>query len=541
MARVLTSIATTAIVCGGAFGQQPSAPPRFETADVHAKATTAAPSVRTNLSPSGRYEVRSATMVDLIRISYGSAPDKILGGPDWLETDRFDVIAKAPAGVGKESLNSMLRSLLADRFKLVAHSDTKPVLAYVLKAGAKPLLKPADGSVDAGCKPEAPSGSGPPGSGRGMINGVPVLLGPDRTVHYLCRNMTMAAFAEVIPRLVIGGGMAPVFDLTGLKGAWNFDLRWSLLPGTPGADAGAWISIFDAVDKQLGLKLGKEPVPTPVIVVDSVNEKPTPNPPGIAAALPPIPLPEKFDLAVIKPAEAGPGPPRLLVQPGGRVVVQAMTLSALVTRALHVDSDAPVVGLPNWAAIKQFDITAQAPPTQAALDAQDVGPMLHALLVERFKLATHTEERPVPVYELVARRPKLKKASAENRASCSYPQAASGTTPPFSLSISCKNMTMARFASQLRHLVPSINLPVFDETGLEGGWDFTLSYTRPAFLLMGRGTVGEPSSGLEASTPDGALSFFEALEKQLGLKLEERKRTMSVIVVDHLEEKPTEN
>jgi uncharacterized protein (TIGR03435 family) len=85
---------------------------------------------------------------------------------------------------------------------------------------------------------------------------------------------------------------------------------------------------------------------------------------------------------------------------------------------------------------------------------------------------------------------------------------------------------------------------VLDATGLEGGWDFTLQYVQTP-VNQNAGRVGDsgpsPAEALNASDPGGGLTVTEAVEKQLGLKLELRKRTMPVTVIDHLEQKPTEN
>ena len=90
---------TTLMTCAGwlTFGQSPETQPKFEAADVHVSAKTTNPFPRTGPVRGGRYEVKTASMVDLIRIAYGFDQDKILGGPNWLEMDRFDVIGKAPA------------------------------------------------------------------------------------------------------------------------------------------------------------------------------------------------------------------------------------------------------------------------------------------------------------------------------------------------------------------------------------------------------------------------------------------------------------
>ena len=91
-------------------------------------------------------------MVDLIRTAYGIEAERVLGGPNWLEDDTFDVTAKTPEGTTVETAKPMLQALLADRFKLVFHNDTKPVPAYALKVGKRGQMKEAGGSGETGCK-----------------------------------------------------------------------------------------------------------------------------------------------------------------------------------------------------------------------------------------------------------------------------------------------------------------------------------------------------------------------------------------------------
>ena len=109
---------------------------------------------------------------------------------------------------------------------------------------------------------------------------------------------------------------------------------------------------------------------------------------------------------------------------------------------------------------------------------------------------------------------------------------------------------MAQLADQLRGLAPGyIRGPVIDETGLEGGYDFTLSFSPPGMATAGggRGMVrggDAPVAGgdtLAASEPSNALTLFEAIDRQLGLKLEQRKHPTQVLVIDHIDPKPTEN
>ena len=159
----------------------------------------------------------------------------------------------------------MLQALLADRFKLVVHKDTKPLPAFVLSMGkGKPKMKESDGSGTSGCQgqPQTPQ--------PGVI--------PYAIVS--CHNMTMEALAQNLRGMAGAYLTNPVVDSDRAEGSWDFELKWTAraLLSQAGADG---ITIFDAVDKQLGLKLEPQKVPTPVIVVDSVNQKPTDNPPGV--------------------------------------------------------------------------------------------------------------------------------------------------------------------------------------------------------------------------------------------------------------------
>jgi hypothetical protein len=91
--------------CAGwlAFGQTPEAPPKFKFADVHASAKGGNQQVRSGLDHGDRYVVKNASMADLVGIAYGFETDKVWGGPNWLEMDRFDVIAKVPADATAEA------------------------------------------------------------------------------------------------------------------------------------------------------------------------------------------------------------------------------------------------------------------------------------------------------------------------------------------------------------------------------------------------------------------------------------------------------
>ncbi len=112
---------------------------------------------------------------------------------------------------------------------------------------------------------------------------------------------------------------------------------------------------------------------------------------------------------------------------------------------------------------------------------------------------------------------------------------------------------MAEFAGQLQGTAPELNWPVQDATGIEGRWDLTVTYSRNfpmmTTAMAAMATVAGPGRGGDAgapgndmaSDPAGGIAIFQALEKQLGLKLEMRKRLMPVTVIDHLEQKPSDN
>jgi uncharacterized protein (TIGR03435 family) len=118
--------------------------------------------------------------------------------------------------------------------------------------------------------------------------------------------------------------------------------------------------------------------------------------------------------------------------------------------------------------------------------------------------------------------------------------------------LTCQNATMALLAERLQGMGPNLNWPIADATGLEGGWDFSLIFSQMAMPIgIGPGRGGDGGGGgagagfggdaPSAADPSGVVTIFQAIEKQLGLKLETQKKMLPVFVVDHLEQKPTEN
>jgi bla regulator protein BlaR1 len=265
---------------GGA--QQP--PLAFETASV--KPNKSGDEERYfRLDPGGGLTVVNMQLRDLTTFAYQIQNFQLEGGPDWIASDRFDIVARpereVPSTGGPDPRRMMLRTLLADRFKLVMHKETKelPIFELVLarqdgKLG--PQLRPA--AVDCAARAAAaragtppPASSGPPGPGScgSTINPARVRGG----------GVTLATLASLLEGLA----RRLVIDRTGLAGNWDFEANYtpdrSQLP--PGVELPSSIdpngpSLFTALEEQLGLKLRPARGPVEVLVIDSVQQ-PTPN------------------------------------------------------------------------------------------------------------------------------------------------------------------------------------------------------------------------------------------------------------------------
>jgi len=535
--RALAYVALTALLPGSAFGQQTGiSKPKFEIADVHVSERSDWSKTRPmqgGYLNGDRYEIRRATMLDLVRLAYGADADKIMGGPSWLDYNRFEVVAKAPAGTRPEALQLMLQALLAERFGLVVAAETKPMQAYVLTAPkGQSKLKSAEGG-GGGCT-------------QNLV--LPIQPIPNQTIQ--CRGVTMAAFAADLRRF--GGarlGNLPVADNTGLEGTWDLDIQYEAVVtrnGEPAASSAAALAagLVEPLDKQLGLTLTLGSAPQPVLAVKEVREQPTANPAGVAAALPPLPTPE-FEVATLKPCD-GTGPtmaPRF--EPGRVVTARCMPLMSLITQAFGLATEERPDGIPKWLAYetstaRNVTITAKAPEGNFvgpgnAQDRDALNAMLRALLIERYQMKIHYEDRQKDAYTLTAGKPKMTKADPAGRTGCTRQPVAGNAR---NMRLVCLNITMGQFAEQMQGYDAAIPYAVANETGLDGAWDFTLTYDIIAGLIQ---RAGLPSTVLGNGDPTGVPTFLEAVEKQMGLKLETRKRMVPVLVIDHIEETPTEN
>lgn len=193
----------------------------------------------------GRATGTNVTLKRCIIGSFHVGPNQIVGGPDWLDSDRFHIEGKAEQSTNDDAaLDAMLRNLLADRFHLAVHREIRIMSALVLEAGRKgPKLEQGDG------------GEAVTEGGHGQLK---------------IRNESMDDFAERLARITD----LPVVNRTGLSGIFNLKLFWTPDGDHPKADDPP--SLFTAIQEQLGLRPTAGKAPVPVLVIDHA-ERPGEN------------------------------------------------------------------------------------------------------------------------------------------------------------------------------------------------------------------------------------------------------------------------
>ncbi|HEX4312039.1 MAG TPA: TIGR03435 family protein [Acidobacteriaceae bacterium] len=208
MAGRLLLLVALALVGDPAFAQTATPTPVFTIADVHPSPWIHYSYMNGGTLHGDRYTLRQATMIDLIANAYSIDPKTIHGGPAWLEFDRFDVVAQAPAGTPAATLKLMLRSLLGERFGLATHKGMAWTPAWILTAVKPKLVEVPGGTPE--CAPAKPSVSSTP------------------MYAVACHSMPMDQFAPILQLLAAGYlDNTPVVDSTGLKGKYDFEYQWS--------------------------------------------------------------------------------------------------------------------------------------------------------------------------------------------------------------------------------------------------------------------------------------------------------------------------
>ena len=237
------------VVCGVLPAQRvPEVPLTFAVATIKPSApdAVAGTQIRGN-----RFATEGTTFVDVFKYAYSVHPDQVVGGPEWLRTEKFDILAdpeteKRPSS---DQMKAMVQQLLVERFHIVMHREQKTLSVYA-------LVKTAD-------TPKLTKSTADP-------NGIPVVgYSPGGTLQV--GNATMANFATFLQRFVLD---RPAVDQTGITGHFDLMLRWTPdslrandKPGDSQEDASA-PNLFTAMKEQLGLKLQPTKAATDVFVID---------------------------------------------------------------------------------------------------------------------------------------------------------------------------------------------------------------------------------------------------------------------------------
>lgn len=222
--------------------------PQFEVAAIHPTDPKefATPSGCTTTP--GLMRCSNVTLKRCIVGAYGIGPDRILGGPDWINTDRFQITGISDQPAGDKPLMTMLQALLAQRFKLACHWESRRSHGMVLEVAKHgPKLQPS--SAEEGGYNNAHN-------------------------HIEAKSITMGRFAEILSRNL----NLPVIDRTGLTGAFKIMLRWNpdVADGLNHDEStvALWPEVSKAISRQLGLSLKPRKMPVDFLVIDHA-EKPS--------------------------------------------------------------------------------------------------------------------------------------------------------------------------------------------------------------------------------------------------------------------------
>lgn len=274
---VLLDLGAMAVAVATLAAQQPAA--AFEVASIKPN-KSALPGGSFGVRPGGQLVVTNNTFRNIIRNTYGLQDFQIVEGPDWINTERYDILAKAATDASPPEMLSMMKSLLADRFKLAVRTETRPLAIYALMMARDdgrrgPQLRPAAvdcaAMIAAARRPNAvPVPRTAPGERPicGMQTAPGRMMAGGYALGDVARNLSPFA-----GRIVI--------DRTGLTGTFDLELTWTpdqmppgpLPPGLPPIDPSG-PSLFTAVQEQLGLKLESTTGPVEVLVIERA-ERPT--------------------------------------------------------------------------------------------------------------------------------------------------------------------------------------------------------------------------------------------------------------------------
>jgi uncharacterized protein (TIGR03435 family) len=266
--------------CVAACGQSA----RFEVASVKPAPSQSAARVRASMrggpgtSDPEQITFTNVTLTNVLLRAYDVKTYQI-SGPEWLSSERYEIIAKIPPGTTKEQFNLMLQNLLAERFHLAVHHETKEIQGYELVRGkSEPKLKP---STETG--PDVQ----PTEATKWDAHGFPELSGPGLVLmeringkavvsHLAARAQPLSVLVERLSNEF----RLPVADRTGLTGKFDFTLEFApqalgALPIDSPEESAP--NLITAVPQQLGLRLEPKKIPTDIVVVERADKIPTQN------------------------------------------------------------------------------------------------------------------------------------------------------------------------------------------------------------------------------------------------------------------------
>ncbi len=195
----------------------------------------------------GSVALRNVTLKSCVKWAYG-LQDSQISGPDWITVERYDIMSKSGGPASEEQLRVMLKALLAERFRLVVHKETRSLSVIVLALGNRTPKLQESGS----------GGAGVLRTSRGRI---------------VARSTSMGELAAALSDPL----RSPVVDARGLRGRYDFVLDYSSFVPEPGETPDEITTTIAVVEQQLGLRLLSRKLPTEIVVVDHADKMPAEN------------------------------------------------------------------------------------------------------------------------------------------------------------------------------------------------------------------------------------------------------------------------
>jgi uncharacterized protein (TIGR03435 family) len=273
---------------------------------------------------------------------------------------------------------------------------------------------------------------------------------------------------------------------------------------------------------------GSAPIPLTLVraTKETAWEIPAPRPP-------PKPMPAdanpSFDVATIKPNDSGEASMQQLSFDGHNFRTRNSSVLDLISFAFDVQKK-QIVNAPDWIDKDRYDVVA-VPDMEGFPSMMQAKGMVRKLLADRFKMTFHHDKRDLSAFVLTVAKTGPKLTANETKS----PGPGFGLRPlPSGVNIPIQNADMGEFASFLQAMV--LDRPVVDQTGLEGKFDFVLKFSPDDSMFNGH----PPTLPTKTESTESLPSLFEAMPKDLGLKLDAQKTAVDVIAIDRIE-KPSAN